>query len=69
MLRGALAVVVVGLLMLAGPAMAHRRAAQPFPNLGYAQWTNDDPAYRFYPGDQIAVSFPTAPELDQSVQV
>ncbi|MGH7016531.1 MAG: polysaccharide biosynthesis/export family protein [Caulobacteraceae bacterium] len=69
MLRSAFAVVFIGLLMLAAPAMARPRAAQPFPNLGYAQWSNDDPAYRFYPGDEIAVSFPTAPELDQSVQV
>ncbi len=40
-----------------------------FPNIGYATWTDQEPSYRLYPGDQLDVAFPTAPELARSVTV
>lgn len=48
-------------LLAAGPAMAARAPA--FPTIGYADWTDYEPEYRFYPGDVIDVSVPSAPEL------
>jgi protein involved in polysaccharide export with SLBB domain len=38
-----------------------------FPNIGYATWTDEEPPYRLYPGDQIEVRVPSAPELSQKV--
>ena len=35
----------------------------------FPTWTAADPAYRFYPGDQIDVSVLTAPELNRTVTV
>ncbi len=43
------------------------RASSDFPNIGYATWSDDEPEYRLYPGDQIEVRVPSAPELSQKV--
>lgn len=40
-----------------------------FANIPYAQWTDAEPAYRFYPGDEIEVAVPSAPELTKTVTV
>jgi len=40
-----------------------------FPNIGYATWSNDEPRYRLYPGDELEVQTPTAPELTKTVTV
>jgi polysaccharide export outer membrane protein len=40
-----------------------------FPNIGYAVWTNAEPPYRFYPGDELSVTVPSAPELNKTVVV
>jgi len=40
-----------------------------FVNLPYAEWTEDEPAYRFYPGDEIEVTVPSAPELTKTLTV
>jgi protein involved in polysaccharide export with SLBB domain len=40
-----------------------------FTNIGYATWTDDEPAYRLYPGDEIEVQVPSAPELGKTVTV
>lgn len=40
-----------------------------FVNLPYAQWTEDEPAYRFYPGDELEVTVPSAPELTKTLTV
>jgi len=29
------------------------RPTANFPNIGYADWTEQEPSYRFYPGDEI----------------
>lgn len=41
-------------------------AAEAFPNITYADWTETEPEYRLYPGDQIDVTVPSAPELSKT---
>lgn len=48
------------------------RAAEPAPEqtiAAFPTWQETDPAYRFYPGDQLDVSVLSAPELNRSVTV
>lgn len=40
-----------------------------FANIGYADWSDEEPSYRFYPGDEVEVSVPSAPELNKSAVV
>ena len=40
-----------------------------FPDIGYATWTDDEPPYRFYPGDEVEVTAVSAPELNKQVIV
>lgn len=44
-------------------------ASERFPDIGYADWTEYEPPYRFYPGDELEVTAPTAPELSKTVTV
>jgi len=48
---------------------APRPAGQAFADIPYASWTDDEPDYRFFPGDELEVSVPSAPELSKSVTV
>ena len=61
------------LAALAAPAGAApvwgARTDRSFENIPFATWSEDEPAYRFYPGDQIDIATPTAPELSRSVTV
>ena len=43
--------------------------SEAFPNIGYATWSNDEPAYRLFPGDELDIAVPTAPELAKTVTV
>jgi polysaccharide export outer membrane protein len=45
------------------------RATPGFPDIGYASWRDDEPAYRLYPGDVLDVAAPSAPELNRTVTV
>jgi polysaccharide export outer membrane protein len=45
------------------------RAAADFPNIGYASWSDQEPPYRVYPGDELDVTVPSAPELSKSITV
>jgi polysaccharide export outer membrane protein len=40
-----------------------------FANIPYASWTDVEPDYRFYPGDEIELALPSAPELSKTVTV
>ena len=40
-----------------------------FGDIPYASWSDYEPPYRFFPGDELDVSLPTAPELSKTVQV
>jgi len=44
-------------------------AAPPFVDIPYATWTDDEPQYRLFPGDDLDVGFPSAPELNKTVTV
>ena len=45
------------------------RPTAEFPRVDYATWDNDEPAYRLYPGDELDVQVPSAPELNKLVTV
>jgi polysaccharide export outer membrane protein len=51
------------------PPGAPQAEAAPFPNIGYASWTDAEPPYRVYPGDELDVSVPSAPELSKTVTI
>lgn len=45
---------------------APRAPEARFPNIGYADWTDQEPDYRLFPGDQIDITVPSAPELSRT---
>jgi len=51
------------------PITPTARDTADFPDIGYAEWTDQEPDYRFYPGDEVEVSVPSAVELNKSVVV
>jgi len=66
--RGATA----GLLMLLSGCAGAPGGPRPtgdFANIPYASWSEDEPAYRLYPGDVLDVFAPSAPELARTVTV
>ena len=52
-----------------GGASSGPRSAAGFQDIGYASWSDAEPPYRIYPGDEIDVSVPSAPELSKTVTV
>ncbi len=44
-------------------------AGAAFPGGSFMQWSEADPLYRVYPGDELEVAFRTAPELSRNVIV
>jgi protein involved in polysaccharide export with SLBB domain len=40
-----------------------------FSDIGYATWSDDEPSYRIYPGDELEVTVPSAPELSKTLTV
>ena len=40
-----------------------------FPDIPFADWTDAEPEYVLYPGDEIEVATPTAPELTRTLRV
>lgn len=57
------------LVLAAGCSAKEPANVGAFPVAPYSQWTMQDEAYRFYPGDKLAVSFTTAPELDRELVI
>lgn len=58
--------------MQAGPGPAGRVQATgrtAFPEIGFADWTDAEPQYVLYPGDEIEVATPTAPEQTRTLRV
>jgi polysaccharide export outer membrane protein len=53
----------------AGCAAATAHAGQAFTNLPYAAWSDSEPAYRLFPGDEIDVTVVSAPELSKSLKL
>ena len=46
-----------------------RAEAEAFPDIGYSTWSEDEPAYRLFPGDELDIAVPSAPELAKTVTV
>lgn len=71
----ALAASTALLASLAGCAVAPRpltatpRATATFEPVGYASWDESEPDYRLYPGDEVDVVVPSAPELNRATRV
>lgn len=55
------------------PSSGYGRVSAPsptaFPNIPFADWTDAEPEYVLYPGDEIEVATPTAPELTRTLRV
>ncbi|MBO9709579.1 MAG: polysaccharide export protein [Caulobacter sp.] len=51
------------------PITPAARPTADFANIGYADWSDDEPDYRFYPGDEIEVTIPSASELNKSLVI
>ena len=58
-----------GALAATEPFAPRPRPTATFPNISYSDWSDDEPAYRFYPGDEIEVTVLSAPELNRSATV
>ncbi len=52
-----------------GGTTSRREPRAEFGDIPYASWSDYEPPYRFYPGDEIEVSLPSAPELNKTVTV
>lgn len=65
------------LLALGGAALAGCAATSPepvpwtpsFPEIAFADWTDAEPEYLLYPGDEIDVAVPSAAELNRTARV
>jgi protein involved in polysaccharide export with SLBB domain len=51
------------------PPATLRGEPREFGDIPYASWSDYEPPYRFYPGDELEVTLPTAPELSKTVTV
>lgn len=40
-----------------------------FADIGYSDWSDSEPEYRLYPGDELDITVPSAPELNKTVTV
>ena len=74
--RMVLALLLAGGAGLPGLAVANTEPFTPrprpssnFPNISYATWNDDEPAYRFFPGEEIEVAVLSAPELNKTAVV
>ena len=45
------------------------QAQSAFPDIGYASWSDAEPPYRIYPGDELEITVPSAPELSKTTTV
>lgn len=45
------------------------RQAPAFADISYADWTESEPPYRVYPGDELEISVPSAPELSKTLVI
>lgn len=51
------------------PLAGNRVETGNFPEIGFSDWTDQEPEYVFYPGDEFEVATPTATELTRTVKV
>lgn len=63
---------LIGALLLGGCVAGGALAAPArggFSDIPYADWTDYEPPYRLYPGDEVEVTIPSAPELNKTLTV
>lgn len=51
------------------PDVRTRVETRGFADIAFADWTDAEPEYLLYPGDEIEVATPTAPELTKTLKV
>jgi polysaccharide export outer membrane protein len=51
------------------PLTGERISRQGFEAIGFSDWSEAEPEYMLYPGDEIEVATPTAPELTRTLKV
>jgi protein involved in polysaccharide export with SLBB domain len=64
--------VLIAALLVGGCAAGAAFAApgrEGFADIPYADWTDYEPSYRLYPGDEVEGTVPSAPELNKTVVV
>lgn len=69
LVSGVSAALLAGCATQSAPVGEAAPASDRFPDITYSDWTEYEPPYRFYPGDEIEVTVPTAPELSKTVTV
>lgn len=52
-----------------GGAFDRRPPLEDFPDIPFADWTEEEPGYLVYPGDELDIQTPSAPELNRAVRV
>lgn len=52
-----------------GPQRVERPMNSDYPGIPFADWTDQEPEYLLYPGDEIEVATPTASELTRTVKI
>jgi polysaccharide biosynthesis/export protein PslD len=52
-----------------GPQRVERPTNGDYPGIPFADWTDQEPEYLLYPGDEIEVATPTASELTRTVRI
>lgn len=52
-----------------GASRVERVGRTSFPEIGFADWTDDEPEYVLYPGDEIEIATPTAVELTRTQRI
>ncbi len=55
--------------VFAGSWIAHSDNMPRAGDVAFANWSDDEPLYLFYPGDKIEINIPSAPELNRLTQV
>ncbi|GAA0869728.1 polysaccharide biosynthesis/export family protein [Brevundimonas basaltis] len=54
---------------VAGAQRVREAGRSSFPEIGFADWTETEPEYVLYPGDEIEIATPTAPELTRTQRI
>ena len=67
--RIAITLLALALMACAPSASTWARPHSSFQNIPYADWSDEEPLYRLFPGDEVDIAVPSAPELNKTVTV
>ena len=67
--RIATTLLALALMACAPSASTWARPHSSFQNIPYANWSDDEPLYRLFPGDEVDIVVPSAPELNKTLTV